>query len=60
MIQDFAENTPYIASVSADVPDLFEEMQGVSEGAGVDLNELFVYQSFDEFFIYLLQSGSLA
>jgi isopenicillin-N N-acyltransferase-like protein len=59
MIQDFATNTPYLESVKAQVPDLFEEMSGVAEGAEVDLNELFVYQSFDEFFVFLLTSGSL-
>jgi len=59
MILDFAENTPYMASVQADVPDLYAEMQGVAEGAGVDLKQLFVYQSFDEFFIFLLTSGAL-
>jgi len=59
MIQDFATSTPYMASVQSDAPDLFEEMQGVAEGAGVDLNQLFVYQSFDEFFIFLLHSGTL-
>ena len=59
MIQDFAANTPYLDSVKALVPDLYEELRGTAEGAGVDLNELFVYQSFDEFFVFLLTSGSL-
>jgi len=59
MIQDFAANTPYFESVKNQVPDLFEEMSGVAAGAGIDLNELFVYQSFDEFFVFLLTSGSL-
>jgi hypothetical protein len=59
IIQDFAVNTPYLESVKAQVPDLFEEMSGVAEGAGVDLNELFVYQSFDELFVFLLTSGTL-
>jgi len=59
MIQDFAANTPYLESVKIQVPDLFEEMSGVAEGAEVNLNELFVYQSFDEFFVFLLTSGSL-
>jgi predicted choloylglycine hydrolase len=59
MIHEFAENTPYMASVQADVPDLFEEMTGVAEGSGVDLKQLFVYQSFDEFFVFLLHSGTL-
>jgi len=59
MIQEFATSTPYLESVKADVPDLYKEMQGVVEGAGVDQNQLFVYQSFDEFFVFLLTSGSL-
>jgi len=59
MIQDFATSTPFLESVKADLPDLFEEMNGVAEGASVDLNQLFVYQSFDEFFLFLLTSGVL-
>ena len=59
MILDFAENTPYLASVQKIVPDLYAEMQGISEGAGVELKPLFVYQSFDEFFLFLLTSGTL-
>ncbi|MGD9093623.1 MAG: C45 family autoproteolytic acyltransferase/hydrolase [Anaerolineales bacterium] len=59
MIQDFAFSTPYIDTAMSDVPDLYDEMQGVAEGAGVDLDQLFVYQSFDEFFLYLLTSGAL-
>ena len=59
MIQDFAANTPYLESVKALVPDLYEEMRGISVGASVDLNELFVYQSFDEFFMFLFTSGTL-
>lgn len=59
MISDFAKSTPYLESAKSDVPDLFEEMRGIAEGAGVSLHQLFVYQSFDEFFLFLLQSGSL-
>jgi len=59
MILDFAENTPYMASVQTDLPDLYAEMQGIAEGAGVNLKQLFVYQSFDEFFLFLLSSGAL-
>ena len=59
MIQDFAVNTTYLSSVQNDVPDLYEEMQGIAHGSGVDLNQLFVYQSFDEFFVFLLHSCSL-
>jgi predicted choloylglycine hydrolase len=59
MIQEFARNTNYIQSVKTALPGLYEEMQGISEGSGVDFNELFVYQSFDELFLFLMKSGSL-
>jgi hypothetical protein len=59
MVLDFAENTPFLASVQADVPDLYAEMHGIAEGAGIDLRHLFVYQCFDEFFLFLLNSGAL-
>ncbi len=59
LIQDFATSTPYEASARSDVPDLHEEMRGIAEGSGVELNQLFVYQAFDEFFMFLLESGSL-
>lgn len=59
MLEEFAINTPYIESVKNDVPDLFEEMEGIAKGAGVNFNQLFVYQSFDEFFMYLMQSGTI-
>jgi len=32
MILDFAESTPYMASVQTDLPDLYAEMQGIAEG----------------------------
>lgn len=59
MIQEFASTTGYISSVQQEVPDLYEEMQGIAEGAGVDFNELFVYQSFDELFLFLMKSGAM-
>lgn len=59
MIQDFAQSTGYIASAKKQVPDLVTEMQGIADGAGVDFNELFVYQSFDELFLFLMQSGAM-
>ena len=59
MIQEFARTTGHIETVKRRLPDLYEEMQGIADGAGVDFNELFVYQSFDELFLFLAQSGSL-
>ncbi len=59
MIQEFAASTGYIESVKQQVPDLYAEMQGIAEGSGADFDELFVYQSFDELFLFLMKSGSL-
>jgi isopenicillin-N N-acyltransferase-like protein len=59
MIKEYAANTQYIETVKKEVPDLFEEMRGIADGSGADFNELFVYQSFDELFLFLQKSGSL-
>jgi isopenicillin-N N-acyltransferase like protein len=59
MIHDFAASTPYLASVRDGAPDLIEEMEGIAKGAGVDPNQLFAYQSFDELFLFLWTSGAL-
>ena len=59
MIHDFAVSTPYLASVRDGAPDLFEEMEGIAGGAGVDPNHLFAYQSFDELFLFLRTSGAV-
>ena len=59
MIQEFVKTTGHLKSAKKHVPDLIEEMRGIADGAGVDFNELFVYQSFDELFMFLMQSGSL-
>jgi len=58
-IQEFASSTPYLAAVKKTLPNLYKEMEGIAKGAGVDLNQLFVYQSFDEFFVYLFKNGNL-
>jgi isopenicillin-N N-acyltransferase-like protein len=58
-IADFAKTTPYLAAVREGAPDLLQELEGIAAGADVDLRELFVYQSFDEFFMHLIQSGAL-
>jgi len=59
VIGDFVNTSGSLAAVEASVPDLYEEMQGVAEGADVNFRDLFVYQSFDEFFVYLIESGTL-
>lgn len=59
MIQEFAQSTGYMDTVKKSLPGLYEEMRGIATGAGVDFNELFVYQSFDEVFAFLMQSGAM-
>lgn len=58
-VREFVEASGHLHSASELAPDLVEEMEGVAEGAGVDMVELFTYQSFDEFFMYLISSGTL-
>lgn len=60
LIKDFAKNTGHIKSVKKQLPKLYEEMQGIADGAQVDFNKLFVYQSFDEVFLYLMSSGRIS
>jgi predicted choloylglycine hydrolase len=59
VIQEFVQTTGHISSVKKHVPDLVKEMQGIADGAGIDFNELFVYQSFDELLMFLMHSGAL-
>ena len=59
MIQEFAEGTEHISSVKKQLPDLYLEMRGIADGADVNFNKLFVYQSFDELFLYLMNTNKL-
>ena len=52
-ISDFATGMGYIQSVKDQLPELFNEFQGIVDGAQVDFDILFSYQSFDEFYSYL-------
>ncbi|PKB00384.1 acyl-CoA:6-aminopenicillanic acid acyl transferase [Flavobacteriaceae bacterium MAR_2009_75] len=52
-ISDFTTNRRYIQSVKAQLPELFNEFQGIVDGAQVNFDQLFAYQSFDEFYSYL-------
>jgi isopenicillin-N N-acyltransferase-like protein len=52
-IFDFAAGTGYVQSVKDQLPELFNEFQGIVDGAQVDFDKLFTYQSFDEFDSYL-------
>jgi len=52
VITDFAKNKGYIQSVQDQLPDLFSEFQGIVDGAQVNFDKLFAYQSFDEFYSF--------
>ncbi len=52
-ISEFATGKGYIQSVKDQLPELFNEFQGIVDGAQVDFDKLFSYQSFDEFYSYL-------
>ena len=52
-ISDFANGKGYMQSVKDQLPELFNEFQGLVDGAQVDFDKLFSYQSFDEFYSYL-------
>tara|TARA_R110002072_G_scaffold70088_1_gene169617 strand:+ start:1440 stop:2618 length:1179 start_codon:yes stop_codon:yes gene_type:complete len=52
-ISDFATSKGYIQSVKNQLPELFNEFQGIVDGAQVNFDILFAYQSFDEFYSYL-------
>ena len=53
-ISDFATGKGYIQSVKDQLPELYNEFQGIVDGAQVDFDKLFTYQSFDEFDSYLV------
>lgn len=58
-IQDFFQTTGHYTTTKNHLPELIEEMKGIADGANVNFNELFVYQSFDELFLFLMHSGAL-
>ena len=56
-ISEFTTNNRYIQSVKGQLPELFNEFQGIVDGAQVNFDKLFAYQSFDEFYSYLETSN---
>lgn len=59
MIHEFVNDTPFMKALEQDFPEILSEMQGIAGGSNADLNELFLYQSFDELIQFLHASGSL-
>ncbi len=48
-ISEFLKQTDYKTSVQKWMPELMKELQGISEGSGVDLETIFMHQLGDEY-----------
>jgi len=48
LIDRFVEETDFVAAVRKLSPHLLDEVEGISEGAGVDFNTIFLLQCMDE------------
>jgi hypothetical protein len=58
-IAEFIHDTDYLKGVRKHTPDLYEELQGIAKGAGVDFQTLYAYQMFDEFVVHVLKKYRL-
>ena len=47
-ITSFLDSTDYIPAIKKWTPDLLEEIQGISDGSGIDFNTIFAFQLIDE------------
>lgn len=47
-VDQFIEETDFLAAVEKWTPHLLEEVEGIGEGAGVDFNTIFAWQCVDE------------
>lgn len=48
-IEKFLEQTDYITSIKKWTPHLMEELKGIAEGSGIDLETILMYQFVDEY-----------
>lgn len=56
-VDQFYEETDYINAVKKWAPNLYEELQGIAQGAGVDLKVLFMHNCSDEVLRFLQSKG---
>ena len=59
-IAEFIQDTNYLKGIRKHTPDLYEELQGIAKGAGVDFQTLYAYQMFDEFVVHAVEKYRLA
>ena len=50
-IAKFLDNTDYITAIKKYTPDLYEEVEGLAEGSGIDFNAMITFQMLDEFLL---------
>jgi hypothetical protein len=59
-IAEFIHDTDYLKGIRKHTPDLYEELQGIAKGAGVDFQTLYAYQMFDEFVVHAIKKYRLS
>ena len=59
-IAEFIHDTDYLKGIRKHTPDLYEELQGIAKGSGVDFQTLYAYQMFDEFVVHAIEKYRLA
>jgi hypothetical protein len=59
-IAEFIHDTDYLQGIREHTPDLYEELQGIAKGSGVDFQTLYAYQMFDEFVVHAVEKYRLA
>jgi hypothetical protein len=57
-IAEFIHDTDYLEGIREHTPELYEELQGIAKGAGVDFQTLYAYQMFDEFVVHAVEEVS--
>jgi len=58
-IAEFIHDTDYLKGIRKHTPELYEELQGIAKGSGVDFQTLYAYQMFDEFVVHAIKKYRL-
>ena len=58
-IAEFVQGTDFFQAIQQHTPDLYLELQGIAQGAGVDFNTLYAYNMFDEFVAFTIKKYRL-
>jgi isopenicillin-N N-acyltransferase like protein len=52
VLTEFFQYAQFTAAIKKWTPDLYEEVRGIAEGSGQQLNEILVFNLLDEFWVY--------